>query len=156
MSKLDPLEDARYVFAMTLIVANRMDTLLDRELRAFDVTAKQWLLSAAVSGLFDEPPTIKEVAREMGSSHQNIKQVALKLEQKGLLKLEKDKKDARATRLKTTDKSDGFWSEIQPKGTKFIEALFRNVKTEDLSRARNILRTMVLNLASMEDTDMNE
>ena len=28
-----------------------------------------------------KPPTIKEVAREMGSSHQNVKQIALKLEQ---------------------------------------------------------------------------
>ena len=33
---------------------------MDRELAAFDITAKQWFLTAVIAELFDGPPTIKE------------------------------------------------------------------------------------------------
>jgi len=69
-----------------------MDTLLERELKEYDVTAKQWLLTAVLANSFDNPPTIKEVAREMGSSHQNVKQLALSLNKRACLFLKKIKK----------------------------------------------------------------
>ena len=128
MSKLDSMKDQKFVFGSVLIIANRMDTLLERELKEYDVTAKQWLLTAVLANSFDKPPTIKEVAREMGSSHQNVKQVALKLEQKGLLVFEKDKKDARVTRLKLTDQIYDFLQSTQSKVTNFTQALFRGLR----------------------------
>lgn len=82
MSKLNSMKDQKFVFGSVLVISNRMDALLERELKEYDVTAKQWLLTAVLANSFDKPPTIKEVAGEMGSSHQNVKQLALKLEQK--------------------------------------------------------------------------
>ena len=92
MSKIDKMSDRQYLFGAIFIVANRVDTMLEREFKRFGITTKQWFLSIIIENLFDKPPTIKEVAKEMGSSHQNVKQVALKLEQKGLLVLQKIKK----------------------------------------------------------------
>ena len=134
-----------------LIVANRMDTLLERELKEYDVTAKQWFLTVFVDNSFDKPPTIKEVAREMGSSHQNVKQVALKLEQKGLLVLEKDKKDARVTRLKLTDQSYKFSQITQSKAATFTQALFKGIEKDDMSKVRAVLQKMLSNLTEMEN-----
>lgn len=150
MEKLKEMRDEQYIFGALLFAANRMDTLLERELKEFDVTAKQWMLSIIIDNLFDHSPTIKEAAKEMGSSHQNIKQVALKLEQKGLLKLEKDKKDARITRLEMTDESNQFWEKTQPKGTQFVEAVFENITAEEMTGARNALDKIMDNLIKME------
>ena len=149
MSELDSMKDQKFVFGSVLIVANRMDTLLDRELKEYDVTAKQWFLTVFVDNSFDKPPTIKEVAREMGSSHQNVKQVALKLEQKGLLVLEKDKKDARVTRLKLTDQSYKFSQITQSKAATFTQALFKGIEKDDMSKARAVLQKMLSNLTEM-------
>jgi len=152
LSKLDKMEDGQYIFGSIFVVANRMDTLLERELNNHDITTKQWLLSVVIDSLFDEPPTIKEVAKEMGSSHQNVKQVALKLEQKGLLKLEKDKKDARATKISLTDESYAFWAKTEGKGVAFIEAVFKDIEKDELSKVRAVLVKMLSNLTKMEET----
>lgn len=85
-------------------------------------------MTVIVDNSFDELPTIKEVAREMGSSHQNVKQVALKLEQKGLLILEKDKKDARVTRIKLIDQSFRFWEKTKSKAPNFTQELFKGIE----------------------------
>lgn len=92
----------------------------------------------------------------MGSSHQNVKQVALKLEQKGLLVLEKDKKDARVTRLKLTDQSYRFSQIIQSKAATFTQALFKGIEKDDMSKARAVLQRMMSNLTEMEQTEKEE
>ena len=133
IDKTDKIPDEAMIFGLLLIISNKMDTLLERELQEFDVTTKQWFLSETINSLFDSPPTLKEAAYAMGSSHQNIKQVALKLQQKGLLALEKDKNDARVTRLNMTEKSLGFW------------------KQTDIKRTRDLLEKLLSNLAEIEN-----
>ncbi|KUG04039.1 transcriptional regulator, marr family [hydrocarbon metagenome] len=144
------------IFALLLIISNKMNTLLDREFKEFDVTTKQWFLSETIKSLFDTPPTMKELASEMGSSHQNIKQVALKLEQKGLLKLEKDKKDARVTRLRLTERSYDFWKKTDPKGSVFRESMFKEMNKKDIATTRALLGKMLLNLTEIENADIEE
>ena len=109
MDNMDLMPDQKFIFGSVQIVANQIDTLLERELKEHHLTTKQWLLTIVVENTFDHAPTIKEVAKGMGSSHQNIKQVALKLEQKGFVIMEKDPKDARITRIKLTDARRFFW-----------------------------------------------
>jgi len=150
LSKLEEMEDRQFIFGALLFTANRMDTLLERELKEFDITSKQWMLSIIIDNLFDSAPTLKDVAKEMGSSHQNVKQVALKLEQKGLLKMQKDKKDARVTRLNMTDESYQFWAKTQPKGTAFVEEVFENITKDELTEARNVMNKIMENLIKME------
>jgi len=128
-----------------------MDTLLERDMKEYGVTTKQWFLLVIIESLFDNPPTMKEVAKEMGSSHQNVKQIALKLEQKGLLILEKDKRDARATRLKLTDDSYAFLNKIKCEGTEFTKMLFKDIDKEELAVARRGMQKMLLNINEMDN-----
>lgn len=151
MSKLEMMDDRKYLFGSIFILSNRMDTLLQREFNRFDITTKQWFLSVIIDNLFDNPPTMKEVANEMGSSHQNVKQVALKLEQKGLLILEKDKKDTRATRLKLTENSYEFWKMIKEEGSVFTQTLFKDIDKDDLQIARKVIQTMMLHINEMDN-----
>lgn len=151
MRKLEIMGDRKYLFGSIFIVSNRMDTLLQREFNRFDITTKQWFLSVIIDNLFDNPPTMKEVANEMGSSHQNVKQVALKLEQKGLLVLEKDKKDARTTRLKLTENSYDFWKMIKEEGAVFTETLFKDIGKGELAITRRVINKMLLTINEMDN-----
>lgn len=153
LSKIDSIKDQKFVFGSVQIVANKMGTLLERELKEYDITFKQWFLTVVVENTFDTPPAIKEAARAMGSSHQNVKQIALKLEQKGLIVLEKDKKDARVTRIRLTDQSYKFSGIIQAKAETFTETLFMGIEEREMSKARAVLHRMMSNLAKMEQSE---
>lgn len=149
MNKLELMTDRQYLFGAIFVAANRMDTLMEREFKKFDITTKQWFLSIVIDNLFDKPPTIKEAAREMGSSHQNVKQVALKLEQKGLLVLEKDARDSRVIRLKLTEHSLDLWKGVREEGNAFTEALFKDISEEEKGTARRVMKKLLSNIAEM-------
>jgi DNA-binding MarR family transcriptional regulator len=150
MEKFEQIPDSQFIFGALLVVANKMDTLLERTLIKHNVTSKQWFLLLVLFNLFEKPPTIKEVAKEMGSSHQNVKQVALKLEEKGMLKLEKDKKDLRVTRLILTEKSYEFWKEIENDGKKFMDAFYNGIEKAEFQNTRLFISALMFNLNEME------
>ena len=148
MTNLELLDDRRFIFGFMFGVSNKLDTQLDRALSSFDVTSKQWFLICIID-LFLEPPTLKEVAQEMGNSHQNVKQVALKLEKKGFLTMEDDIHDGRALRLKLTEKNYNFWANTQEESAAFIDTIFNGIDEETLTIVRNALQTIDNNLKNM-------
>ena len=149
--KANMIPDREMIFGLLLIISNTTSTLLERELREFDVTAKQWFLSETINSLFDTPPTLKEASNAMGSSYQNVKQVALKLQEKGLMALEKDRKDARVTRLRATEQSKEFWKQTDPKGAMFREKVFKELDAHDIAKTRHVLEKMLSNLSDIEN-----
>jgi DNA-binding MarR family transcriptional regulator len=155
-NKKNLIPDEAMIFGFLLIISNKMNTLLEREFKEFDVTTKQWFLSETINSLFDSPPTLKEAANAMGSSHQNIKQVAMKLQQKGLLTLEKDKKDARVTRLRMTEQSHAFWKRTDPKGEIFREKMFKEIDSKDIAKTRHLLEKILSNLAEIENSVIDD
>jgi DNA-binding MarR family transcriptional regulator len=78
--------------------------------------------------------------------------VAIKLQQKGLLTFEKDKKDARATRLRMTEESHDFWKRTDPKGEIFRNKMFKELDLEDIARTRHLLEKLLSNLAEIENS----
>ncbi|WP_242834726.1 MarR family winged helix-turn-helix transcriptional regulator [Acetobacterium malicum] len=150
MDIIDSMPDQKFIFGGIQVVANQMDTMLERELKEYNLTTKQWLLTIVVANIFDHDPTIKEVAKGMGSSHQNVKQVALKLEQKGFVVMEKDSHDARITRIKLTDAVASFGKNSQKKSEIFTEKLFKGISAEEMAMTRSALEKMLANLEVMD------
>jgi len=64
--------------------------------------------------------------------------------------LEKDKKDARATRLKLTETSYEFWKMIKAEGAVFTESLFDNIDEDELTVVRRVIEKMLLNINEMD------
>jgi len=150
LNKMDTLIDRKFVFGSVMIVANMMDTQLERQLKEHGITAKQWFLTVVIKNSFDQPPTLNEAAHAMGSSHQNVKQMALKLQERGLVTLEKDAKDRRVTRICLTEQTEAFTKTIQSKSSAFTSNLFRNIDAKELEGARIFLKTMMDNLLLMD------
>jgi len=128
-----------------------LDMRLDRELSEFHVTAKKWLLSVTIQMLFDAPPSLKEAARAMGSFHQNVKQIALKLQEKGLLRIVQDDSDARVSRLVMTEEFAESWNKTITKGGKFTDRLFEGIEACELQSARGLLDKLIGNLERIDE-----
>ena len=87
-SDLRDIEDRYYLFGMLTAFANRMQTVGDNVFE--EITWKQWfaLLSASI---LQPNPSVSQVADFVGTSHQNMKQLLLRLQATGLVRLERTK-----------------------------------------------------------------
>ena len=92
-------------FARLFLLAQHLGRGADAALERFGITGRQWLLLAVLVRAFPEQaPTLTQAATVYGSSRQNVKQIALQLADRGFVTLEPDPDDARATRLRLTDR----------------------------------------------------
>lgn len=124
MVNMSSIDKQKFIFGILFYLPNKLQVMLDQSLAQYDITAKQWFLTVIIEQFGDNPPTISEAAEAMSSTHQNVKQIALKLEKKGFLFLEKDQVDRRITRLKLTDKCFSFWEARQDESIRFLTELF--------------------------------
>ena len=153
--KLDATANEEFILGSLFMIANRLQTLLDREFEPHGMTAKQWFLSILIGGAFEEPPTLGEAAAAMGSTHQNVKQVALKLQDKGFLEIVNDAQDGRAVRLKLTEKSNAFWIGMQQRSEEFMASMYEGLSPEEMAALRATLGRIMGNIGEMDKGQKN-
>jgi DNA-binding MarR family transcriptional regulator len=111
------------VFTKIFLLSLRLENIGNKTLKKDQLSIKQFLLIAAIES-FDEPPSIKEVANMVSTSHQNVKEIADRLEKRGFIKIERDEKDKRILRLKTTEKNTRYWASRLEEHEDVIFAMF--------------------------------
>lgn len=94
-------------FRLIVQLSQRLRTLMDQRLRSDDLTTQQAALITVVDML--DGPTLSAAAAGLGSSHQNVKQLASSLERKGFMRIEPDPADRRSRRLRLTDANRALW-----------------------------------------------
>ncbi|MFZ2539661.1 MAG: MarR family transcriptional regulator [Oscillospiraceae bacterium] len=130
MYDFETMDKRLIIFANVFLLSNRLQTVLDCEMG--EITSKQWLVLIML-GMFDEPPTLKELAKMCNSSHQNTKQIVLKLQSKGYVNIDKDSNDGRAMRISPTAKLDEFSKDYHDRSEKFVDKMFSCLSQEEIS-----------------------
>ena len=125
-------DDQKFLFVSLFLIANKLQIIGDRYLAPVDLTTKQWLLMVMILQFGQNPPTISQAAGIIGSSRQNVKQLALKLEKNGYIKIEKDSGDSRILRLRLTNKHMKLWEERSSMDEDFLANLFSEIDSSDL------------------------
>lgn len=120
----------RLLFSAVFINENKLQTIFDRY--NSEVTSKQWLLMAITSS-FKTPPTLTEVGELMGCSRQNVKKIAVLLEKKGYIRLEKNKQDARSLSIILTDKYREFSVTMEESTSDVLGTMFREFDEKQLA-----------------------
>lgn len=100
--------------------------------------------------LFKEEPTIKDMADLIGCSHQNAKQILLKLEKRGLIEVYEDKEDRRKQRMRYTSKGERIRSDKAQISEKAMKHIFNGVDENELEIAVKIICQLEENLLAME------
>lgn len=129
---MNRIEKEKYIYGSLFLVGNKLQVLGDNYLRSSGITTKQWLLTVMLAYNKDKNPTLTEMAEFIGSSRQNVKQLALKLEEKGFIRIEKDSKDSRILRLINTEKNQEFWESRNSEDIKFIIELFKTLTLDEI------------------------
>ena len=114
-----------------------------------DISWKQFFAIICIN-LCNESPTIKELSRIMGSSHQNVKQILNKLEAKGYVVIEFDKEDKRKQRIILTEKTRAFCEAHEEGSQKIVKQLFEGIEEEEIQIVIRTLLKMGKNLEEAE------
>ena len=129
-----------YFFAMS----NRLQTVGDRFYE--EITCKQFFLMICLRLFENGAPTINELSEIMGCSHQNVKSIAGKLEEKGYLEIRPDSGDARKLRIRLTNKADSLAKKYQKKELDFIDMLFTGISDKQIETTFKTLEKMEENI----------
>ncbi|MBO5341611.1 MAG: MarR family transcriptional regulator [Lachnospiraceae bacterium] len=129
-----------YFFAMS----NRLQTVGDRFYE--EITCKQFFLMICLRLFENGAPTINELSELMGCSHQNVKSIAGKLEEKGYLEIRPDSDDARKLRIRLTNKADSLAKKYQKKEVDFIDMLFTGISDKQIEITFKTLEKMEENI----------
>ncbi len=141
MELLTQNAESKYViFTLIFMLSNKLQTIGDSFFA--EISTKQWFVLLVLGIMGNYSPTLTELAGTIGSSHQNVKQLVLKLEQKGVIEITKDNEDARRLRIKATPKCLEFSQAYNEKSADFMEKLFGQFKPEDLKVTEEVMLTM--------------
>ena len=135
-----------YLLGLLSAVENRFQAMADKDMG--EVSWKQFFAIICIN-LCKEPPTLNELSDVMGSSHQNVKQILLKLESKGFVSMIPDEKDKRKQRFVVTDKCREFLEENDNQSktsAQIIGQIFEGVDERSLATTIETIMKMERNL----------
>lgn len=138
------------IFGNLCQISNRLEAIGNDFL--VDLTTKQWFFLAFLSNFTNNPPSINEMSEMMGSSHQNVKQIADKLEKKGFIKIVKDEKDLRTLRLIFTQKALEYAKAFDSKGLTFLSLLYKEFSAEDKAKFASYSTKLLNTIKDMQET----
>ena len=142
---MNRFQTAKDIFAKVFYLERLWNSRGDKWFAGDGLTTKQWFLLVMVGSKFEKPPALKEVARAMKTSHQNVKSIALKLQKNGFVELLADYNDRRVTRIKLRDNVEGYFKARSAEIEKYILALFEEVDTADLELTNRLIDKLIDN-----------
>ncbi len=114
------------------------------------ITVKQFFLLICLS-VFKEDPTIKELSRLMGSTHQNVKVIADKLERKGYIRIYKDDADRRKLRVALTEKMREIDTVYEEREEEFMKKFYAGPSEDELETTYKTIIRLEQNLIMMRE-----
>ena len=144
--KKENIEPSAYLLGLLSAFNNRYQAVANKGLDG--VTWKQFFTMICID-LFKEAPMITELAAVMQSSHQNVKQILLKLQEKGYVRLIEDQEDRRRQRVEHASKTQELWKKNSEESLKFIHALYQGVTEEEVRTTIHTLEKMERNMQEL-------
>ena len=123
------IESSYFLLGLLSAFENRFQAVADSAMQ--EISWKQFF-AIICTNLCKESPTIKELAEIMGSSHQNVKQILLKLEKKGFVDIVVDEKDKRKQRVVLTQYCKEFCEKNNEIAEISMKKMFAGIQEEQL------------------------
>lgn len=127
---------------------NRFQAVADSTIK--EISWKQFFAIICIN-MCKEKPTVKELAEIMGSSHQNVKQILLKLEKKGFVSITVDESDKRKQRIELTDYCREFCEKNDEMTLRIMKKMFEGVSEEQLQITIQTIIQIEDNLKEIRD-----
>ena len=123
------IESSYFLLGLLSAFDNRFQAMADKTIK--EISWKQFFAIICIN-MCKEKPTLRELADIMGSSHQNVKQILLKLEKKGFVNVVLDERDKRKQRIELTEYCMEFCKKNNEVRSQIIMNMFEGVSQAQL------------------------
>ena len=144
------IELSYFLLGLLSAFNNRFQAVADSTMK--EVSWKQFFSIICIN-LCKDKPTVKELAEIMGSSHQNVKQILLKLEKKGFVAITVDENDKRKQRIELTDYCREFCAKNDEMTMGIMKKMFAGVSEEQLQVTIQTIIQIEDNLKEIRDCE---
>ena len=127
-----------YLLGLLSAFQNRFQAMADTQMK--EISWKQFFLIICIN-MCKENPSINELAEIVGSSHQNVKQLLIKLENKDFVEIYIDEMDKRKQRIRMTEYCKRFCEKNDIATVGIMEKMFAGITEEQL---RITIETLIL------------
>ncbi len=142
--------DHKYaLFGLFFAFHNRLQAVGDSFYE--EISCKQFFLLACMNLYQDQAPTANELARTMGCTRQNVKEILNSLEKKQLIRFEVDEGDKRKRRVYLTENALRMSDKYYEKEKSFMEYLYNGISDEEIDQAYSIISKIENNLKRMKE-----
>lgn len=144
---VEGMDYGHFLIGQLTAFSNRYQAVADKFFE--EISWKQCFALICIK-MFEHAPTINELSEVLGSSHQNVKQLLLKLEKNGYIEFVKDEADKRKQRIILTPKAKEFDKNHEEASRVYMNKFFENIDTEKLKTTIETLVQLEQNLKNME------
>ena len=125
-----------YLIGLLSAFENRFQAMADNMMQ--EISWKQFFAIICIN-MCKEPPTLRELSDILGSSHQNVKQILLKLEKKDFIQFQPDEKDRRKQRIILTEHCRDFCEKNDEMSRDIMKKMFAGISEKELSETIRII-----------------
>ena len=144
--KFDDMPPGAFLLGLLSAFDNRYQACADSFFK--EITWKQFFAIICVK-VCGGSPTINQLAEVMGSSHQNVKQILIKLEKIGFVSVVPDEHDKRKQRIRLSEKCVDFCNSHDVESQEKLEQMFKGISDEEFYTAIRVIGKMESNVKSM-------
>lgn len=141
------IEAPYFLLGLLSAFENRFQAMADKAIG--EISWKQFFAIICIN-LCKESPTIKELSEIMGSSHQNVKQILLKLQKKGFVTILPDPVDKRKQRVMLTESCMAFCQQNDEMSRRIMDTMFSGIPETQLIATIQTIVQMEANLTSLQ------
>jgi DNA-binding MarR family transcriptional regulator len=140
------MENPREVFLMqqtyaTLFsLANKLQVRGDQYMKR--LTSRQFMAMLAIIHLSEDSVSLNNIARMLGTTKQNVKQLITIIEKKGYVITVPNQQDRRAVNIKITESGRQVMIESNEMGMKFFADLFNEFTIEEMEVLWSLLKKL--------------
>ena len=139
-----------YLIGLLSAFENRFQAMADSMMQ--EISWKQFFAIICIN-MCKEPPTLSELSDILGSSHQNVKQILLKLEKKDFIRFEQDEEDKRKQRIVLTKSCRKFCEKNDDMSQKTMMGMFEGIPEKDIKTTINTIITIEKNLKGLSENE---
>ena len=123
------IEAPYFLIGLLSAFENRFQTIADNAMQ--EISWKQFFAIICIN-MCKQAPTLKELSDILGSSHQNVKQILLKLEKKGFIQFQQDETDKRKQRIVLTDYCKDFCEKNDELSRNVMNKMFEGISNKNI------------------------
>ncbi|GAA0121946.1 MAG: winged helix DNA-binding protein [Clostridium argentinense] len=142
------IEKKSYIFGAIFFLDTKIQNAGDKLFT--EITTKQWFLLISIIRSGVKSPTLTEVSKIIGYSRQNVKKLAVHLENAGLVELQRDDKDSRVLRITLTEKCFKYFESRKEKEEEFFEKLYEGITDEEINQVFSVMKKLEENILKLE------